>query len=100
MTELRQTLNVGLNYCPKVRLTDKLSKRFEILYTEEFEFKSHFETAKEVLRHIQKTGVNGISNSNLTKSKLQQFIKDYQKFETEKGFELTYNPILVIAKKL
>lgn len=100
MVELRQTLNAGLNYLTKDELISQLSRKFKILYAEEFEYKSYFKTAKGVLRHVQKTGVNGITGTTLTKSKLQKFVNDYQEFEDEKGFELTYNPILVIAKKL
>jgi len=99
MIELRKTLNVGLDYHSKEEITELLSERFEILLEEEFEYKSLFPSAKDVLKHVQKTGVNGVSESGLTKSKLKQFIADYQQFTTDNGVELTYNPILIIAKK-
>ena len=53
-----------------------------------------FKTPKDVLRHIQKTGVNAISSESWTKMDLVEFEAGYNNFCSGKP-TLTYNPIYV-----
>ena len=53
-----------------------------------------FKTPKDVLRHIQKTGVNAISSENWTKKDLSKFETGYNNFCSGNP-TLTYNPIYI-----
>ncbi len=99
--EIRKTLNVGLNYIPLEQLKTMLSQNFEMLHAEEWTEQLFFDTPTSVLRHIKKTGVNGLSGGFLGKEKLRVFDKEYREGSgNEKGHvSLTYHPVIVIARK-
>jgi malonyl-CoA O-methyltransferase len=56
-----------------------------------------FETPKDVLKHIQNTGVNAISTETLTKKDLVNFEKEYNIFCSNRPI-LTYHPIYIKIK--
>jgi len=56
-----------------------------------------FKTPKEVLKHIQNTGVNAISKENWTKRDLTNFEAGYNSFCANNP-TLTYNPVYVLIK--
>ena len=59
-----------------------------------------FETPIEVLKHLKKTGVNGLNENPLSPSQVVSFCKDYKKqYMSENGLILTYHPIYIIARK-
>ncbi len=59
-----------------------------------------FETPRDVLKHLRKTGVNGRAQSTWTKSRLAAFSDVYKSlFADENGVSLTYNPTWIIARK-
>lgn len=53
-----------------------------------------FKTPKDVLKHIQKTGVNAIASESWTKKDLSEFETGYNNFCSGKP-TLTYNPIYI-----
>ena len=57
-----------------------------------------FKTPKEVLKHIQNTGVNALTSECWTKKDLQNFEKGYNNFCANHP-TLTYNPIYVKIQK-
>lgn len=57
-----------------------------------------FKTPKDVLKHIQNTGVNAISSESWTKKDLENFEKGYNNFCANHP-TLTYNPIYVKIQK-
>ena len=76
--------------------TSELKKAFEDyehLIEEEIRILA-FKTPKEVLKHIQKTGVNAISSEKWTKKDLKEFEAGYNNFCSGKS-TLTYNPVYV-----
>ena len=80
--ELKEIFNIGLEYSQFAKPT------FENIIELEFE------TLVELLKHIQSTGVNAITNYPLTKGALKQLEKEFlQKYGKIK---LTYNPTYFI----
>lgn len=101
LEEIKSLLNVGLNYPSTKELYRWLSDAFEIIECSEKLVQQQFATPLNVLKHIKQTGVNAIEKSIWTKGELSKFEDRYKKWYTNpnKSVTLTYNPIMVIAKK-
>ena len=98
--EIKEILNIGLEYHSKSTLEKMLSDDFEILYTQEWIEKLKFNNPGEVLRHIKTTGVNGILKFRWNKEKLLKFDSTYKiLFSENNRVNLTYHPIIIVAKK-
>ncbi|MDD3594502.1 MAG: malonyl-ACP O-methyltransferase BioC [Candidatus Gastranaerophilales bacterium] len=96
--EIKDTLGLSLNYKPKDEICSILSENFDILDTMEWEEKLEFKEVLDVLKYIKQIGTNSLIKGLWTKSKLEKFVKDYENLDT-KGIFLTYNPILIVARK-
>ena len=60
----------------------------------------YFPSPKDVLLHLKRSGVNGITSEKWTKSDLLYFTNQYNKlFKSDYGVSLTYHPIYIIASK-
>ncbi|GJM65068.1 malonyl-ACP O-methyltransferase BioC [Persicobacter diffluens] len=95
--EIRQLTGQGLHY-QAIESYPKLMPDFELLHAEETTYTLYFENAREVLRHIKATGVNGLQAS-MKVADLMRFQREYQKqFQVPKGVSLTYHAIYIIAK--
>ena len=57
-----------------------------------------FSSPREVLKHLQSTGVNGIENTHWTKADLKAFENAYTNYCSQRP-TLTYNPIYVYLSK-
>lgn len=57
-----------------------------------------FKTPKDVLKHIQNTGVNALSQEAWTKKDFISFEKEYNSFCANRP-TLTYNPIYILIQK-
>ena len=57
-----------------------------------------FKTPKDVLRHLQQTGVNAIESKQWTKKNLLEFENNYMNLCSQRP-TLTYNPVYVIIRK-
>ena len=99
--EIKSVSNIGLNYTSLHEIKKMLRPSFDILYDKEWELTKKFSNPIEVLRHMKLTGVTGVSKSFFGKEKMQAFIKDYQGHfsNADCSVNLTYNPIIIIAKK-
>lgn len=100
--EIRTTLNIGLHYHHKNNLLLMLVESFDILHIHEYDDILCFQDPFEVLKHIKYIGANGINVPSLSRKDLRHFEKEYYKRNCfyEKGHvTLTYQPIIVIAKK-
>ena len=98
--EIRETTGEGLSYISAKDIVEHLSKNYDILHIEETIMEQYFDDPKQVLRHLKKTGVTGISNQRWTPRILLNFCHEYKtNYSTPKGVKLTYHPIYVIAKK-
>ncbi|APG46313.1 methyltransferase [Phaeobacter porticola] len=60
----------------------------------------HFASPRDVLRHLRETGVNGQSQGGWTRARLVGFEAAYrQRFSTPQGVTLTYDPVLILARR-
>ena len=94
--EIYFVLGKTLTYFSKNELEELLEKY--LLQIEEEVRVMAFKTPKDVLKHIQNTGVNAISTEVWTKKDLLNFEKEYNSFCANHP-TLTYNPIYVKIQK-
>ncbi|MFS4582591.1 methyltransferase [Phaeobacter sp. C3_T13_0] len=60
----------------------------------------HFETPRDVLRHLRATGVNSMAQGGWTRARLAEFEEAYcQRFSSPQGVTLTYDPVLMLAER-
>jgi malonyl-CoA O-methyltransferase len=98
--EIKHITKSGINYLPVDDLKISLAKEFDILSVKSEEIKLYFNSPRDVLRHIKRTGTNAISRKRWTPADFNHFEHEYRRlFYSEKGFVLTYNPLYVVAKK-
>ena len=94
--EIYFVLGKTLTYFSKNELEELLEKY--LLQIEEEVRVMAFKTPKDVLKHIQNTGVNAISTEVWTKKDLINFEEEYNSFCANHP-TLTYNPIYVKIQK-
>ncbi len=101
LREIRTITGIGLDYKTLNELTKMLETDFDIIALKEWKLKKVFEHPTDVLRHMKYTGVNGIQKVFFGKKQLSSFISNYKNlFSTdEQKVILTYNPIIIIAKR-
>jgi biotin biosynthesis protein BioC len=100
LKEIKSLTGVGLSYTPATDLKKMIEKDFQILTFQEEKHILHFPSPYDVLRHLSRTGVNGITSFRWTNSKLQTFIEQYNlKYKDQQGVQLSYLPVYVLAKK-
>ncbi|MEN7551046.1 methyltransferase domain-containing protein [Rapidithrix thailandica] len=99
--EIKTLTGSGLTYYELSSWSHELQEIFEIAYTEEFWETLYFACPKEVLKHLQKTGVNGLQRQKWTPGKFQQFQEEYiRQFSQHNGsVKLTYHPQIIILRK-
>jgi len=86
--------------CEPDEMAAALQGDLEIITVRECLRPVHFSSARKVLVHLRKTGVNGRASKVWTKSHLKEFLNDYtRQFADEAGVTLTYHPIWIIARK-
>jgi len=60
-----------------------------------------FDSPRAVLRHLRETGVNGQSRGGWSRSRLRRFEDAYRaQFPHQGGVRLTYDPVLVLARRV
>ena len=94
--EIYYVLGKTLTYYSKQELEEKLSKHNPMI-EEEIRVMA-FKTPKDVLKHIQNTGVNALSAESWTKNDLMNFEKEYNIFCANHP-TLTYHPLFVKIQK-
>lgn len=100
-TEIKELLNVGLDYKSISEIKKSLQNNFEIIHSTEWLNLVNFKNPKRVLKHVKRTGVNAIQHCYFGKEKYLKFCDDYEKqFSNDDGtVNLTYHPIIIIARK-
>ncbi|MBQ4113913.1 malonyl-ACP O-methyltransferase BioC [bacterium] len=91
--EIFQILGTTLDYYSKKELFDMFESYKNFSVDEEVHIVA-FETPKDVLKHLQLTGVNSIENVHWTKKDLRSFENMYANFYSKRP-TLTYNPLYV-----
>ncbi len=99
--EIRHTCQVGLHYPNQDTLKKMLAENFSILAQKEWRETMEFNHPTDVLRHMKKTGVNGLQHEYFGKRQLSRFSNHYIKqFSTiNNTVTLTYSPIIIITQK-
>ena len=96
--EIRALCGISLEYKPLDELKKIFSNGFEIIYTEEFEYKMEFTNPLELLAHMKNTGVNSLTMKHWTFKEVKEFCEKYKSKYPE--LTLTYSPIIIICKKI
>ena len=100
LTEIKQITDIGLSYFTEPDLEHIISSSFQIIKMKEEIKTVYFPSPKDVLLHLKRSGVNGITSEKWTKSDLLYFTNQYNKlFKSNYGVSLTYHPIYIIASK-
>lgn len=97
--EIREITGNGLHYFTKDILFSHIGDYFELVHFNETDQVLDFKTAREVLVHINRTGVAGVDSAEKP-IEFKEFCKLYQeKFFSEGIYRLTYNPQIWILRR-
>ncbi len=100
LKEFKELTGVGLGYAPLGGMLDVLEKHFRIDLADTCRDILYFATPREVLRHLQYTGVGGVSEYRWTSHGLLDFEDKYIKqFGTAEGVPVTFISSFVVASK-
>jgi malonyl-ACP O-methyltransferase BioC len=96
--ELTSVTGLTLKYKTTEEIIEILEQNnFEIIYSEDFYKTLKFNTPLELLAHLKNTGVNSLSETTWTVKKVKDFCDNFSKKYTQP--QLTYTPIIIIARK-
>ena len=100
LTEFKQLTGVGLKYIALGNVLDLLEKYFILEFVETEKHRLFFTSPREVLRHLQATGVGGVGQFRWTGKKLREFEEGYiGRFGSAAGVPVTYMTSYVIASR-
>jgi len=100
LSEFRQLTGVGLQYIPLGQVLDLLKEDFVLEFVDTEKHQLFFTSPRDVLRHLQATGVGGAGQFRWTGSTLKKFESDYSRcFGTAAGVPVTYVTSYVIASR-
>jgi malonyl-CoA O-methyltransferase len=100
LTEFKQLTGVGLTYAALGNVLDLLEKYFVLEFVETEKHRLFFTSPREVLRHLQATGVGGVGQFRWTGKKLRDFEEGYiRRFGSAVGVPVTYMTSYVIASR-
>lgn len=97
--EIRQITGQGLSYLSPQSLAGKIAPHFKIHHNQAEEIRLFFDSPLAVLKHMRRTGVNGLSQSVWSRRDLANFNDAYEVLKTEKGYPLTYHPLFILLQK-
>ncbi len=95
-SEIKAISGVTLDYRTKEEILKTLEQDYEILYSEQYIQKIRFKNPLELLAHMKNTGVNSLTSKTWSVKEVKDFCENYLK--RYDNVELTYNPIIVIAR--
>jgi malonyl-CoA O-methyltransferase len=100
LCEFRELTNIGLSYSSVGTLLDMMDTYFHIEEEETVKDQLFFSSPRDILRHLQATGVSGVEDFRWTPGKLREFEREYaERFGTASGIPVTYMSSYVIASK-
>lgn len=99
--EIKTLMDAGLHYPDKTELQEMLSPSFEMLEMWEETHIRCFDSPRDILRHLQETGVTATAdNFRWSKKKLQTFENSYYKQFSQNGkVTLTWQVYYFVCKK-
>jgi malonyl-CoA O-methyltransferase len=100
MCEIKELTQIGLNYHTLDELRALAEPWFDVeIMTEELH-ELEFSNPTTVLKHVSKTGVNGLNQTPWTRSQHRSFVERYQQnYSTDTGVQLTYHCLYCCLKK-
>lgn len=100
MKEIAELTSVGLSYHTLKEIMEMSGDAYDVLCAEEQRSILDFSDPREVLRHISRTGVNGIEQRTWTGSRLRSFSTAYhERFASPGGVQLTYHELYVVMRR-
>ncbi len=100
LLEFMKLTGVGLEYRPLGEMLTLLEKNFRIDLADTCKDILYFPTPREILRHLQYTGVGGVSDHKWTTQSLLEFEANYVKqFGRAEGVPVTFVSSVVVASK-
>ena len=91
----------GLEYRTAEELCRMLADKFEVLHVSQQTVTLHFDSARQVLLHLRRTGVTATAKGGAwSPAHLADFERRYaEQFPSPQGIPLTYNPLYITARK-
>jgi malonyl-CoA O-methyltransferase len=100
LSEFKQLTGIGLDYRALGHVLAMLDNDFIMEFADTEKHQLFFTSPREVLRHLQGTGVGGAGDFRWTSRKLRTFEDDYsRRFGCAAGVPVTYMTSYVIASK-
>jgi malonyl-CoA O-methyltransferase len=100
LREFRAITGVGLDYCASGTIMDLLENHFNIEEEGAKKDVIYFSTPREVLRHLQATGVGGVKDYRWTSKGIRNFERNYsEQFGVAEGIPVTYMSYNFVASK-
>jgi malonyl-CoA O-methyltransferase len=100
LAEFRKLTGVGLQYIPLGQVLELLKDDFVLEFVDTEEHQLFFTSPRDVLRHLQATGVGGAGDFRWTAGRLKEFESDYNRyFGSTAGVPVTYVASYVIASR-
>lgn len=100
MQEIAALLGTALSYRTMAEIRELGQRHFEVLELREAEITLTFSSPEAVLRHISRTGVNGLNRERWTKGMQREFSDRYRSmFSRQEGVGLTYHPVYCCLRK-
>lgn len=100
LIEFKELTGIGLNYSSIGAILDCMEKYFDIEEEETVKDQLFFSSPRDILKHLQATGVSGVKKHKWTPGSLRQFEKDYaERFGTASGIPVSYVSSYIIGSK-
>jgi len=98
--EIKELTGRGLHYLPFEQICSTVGNHFDILRTEISEDRLFFPNPRDVLRHLQATGVSGLGYYRWTSATLRSFESEYRRlYGSEEEVGLSYVSHYLVARK-
>jgi malonyl-ACP O-methyltransferase BioC len=100
LKEIKSATGFGLEYFSIDDVKYQLQNYFEIVHAEEEQIVLYFESPKDILRHLKKTGVNGLQRKHWTKKMVNEVLAEIEKstYSSDNKYKLTYHPTYFLLK--
>ena len=100
LIEFKELTGIGLNYSSIGAILDIMERYFHIEEEETVKDQLFFSSPRDILKHLQATGVSGVKKHQWTPGSLRQFEREYaEKFGTASGIPVSYVSSYIIGSK-
>jgi trans-aconitate methyltransferase len=100
LREVAQMTGLSLRYWSPGELRAALAEHFVVLAGSEELRTLWFTSAREVLRHLKRTGVNALDSKPWPAARVAEFCRGYETTFARNGrVPLTYHPVFMVARR-